>query len=78
MRTKFGLFVSIFEIAIGALSIAMFTVLLINGEDVMRWALSLLLAVMLVINGIVSICLGKKSAKSGEEEEIFSDTPKEK
>ena len=62
MKTKFNLIASIFQLVIGILSILLFVVLGINGEDMTRWIVTLILSVGFVVLGIIGI-LDYKSNK---------------
>ena len=62
MKTKFNLIASIFQLVIGILAILSFVVLGINGEDMTRWIVTLILSVGFVVLGIIGI-LDYKSNK---------------
>ena len=62
MKTKFNLIASIFQLVIGILTILSFVVLGINGEDMTRWIVTLILSVGFVVLGIIGI-LDYKSNK---------------
>lgn len=55
MKSKLSLISSIIQLVIGILAIAAFIILLINRDDISRWIITLLLAVVLVITGIIGI-----------------------
>lgn len=55
MKSKLSLISSIVELLFGILAIIAFIILLINGEDISRWIITLLLAVAFVIIGIIGI-----------------------
>lgn len=55
MKSKLSLFSSIVQLVFGMSAIAAFIVLLINGENISKWIMTLLLAVAFVIIGIVGI-----------------------
>ena len=62
MKSKFNLIASIFQLVIGILAILAFFVLGINGEDMTRWIVTLILSVGFVVLGIIGI-LDYKSNK---------------
>ncbi len=55
MKSKLSLVSSIVELVFGILAIVAFIILLINGEDIFKWLITLLLAVEFVIIGIIGI-----------------------
>lgn len=55
MKSRWNLFVSIFQLAIGLLAILAFVVLAVNGESVGRWIVTLMLAIAFVVLGIIGI-----------------------
>ncbi len=55
MKTKFNLFASIFQLIVGLLAIASFIILWANGEVVTKWIITLVLAVVFVILGVVGV-----------------------
>ncbi len=55
MKSKWNLISSIIQLVFGALAIVAFIILLINGENMSRWIITLLLAVALVVTGIIGI-----------------------
>ena len=55
MKNKLSLISSIVELVFGTLAIVAFIILLINGEDISKWLITLLLAVVFVIIGIIGI-----------------------
>ncbi|MEE1219903.1 MAG: hypothetical protein U0L20_08280 [Ruminococcus sp.] len=62
MKSKFNLIASIFQLVIGIIAILAFFVLGINGEDMTRWIVTLILSVGFVVLGIIGI-LDYKSNK---------------
>ncbi len=52
MKSKLSLISSITQSVIGTLAIAVFIILLINGEDISKWLITLLSATAFVIVGI--------------------------
>ena len=55
MKSKLSLISSIVKLLFGILAIIVFIILLINGEDMSKWIITLLLAVTFVIIGIIGI-----------------------
>lgn len=55
MKSKLSLISSIVELVFGILAIVGFIILLINGENISKWMITLLLAVAFVIIGIIGI-----------------------
>ena len=55
MKSKLSLLSSIVRLVFGILAIIVFIILLINGEDMSKWIITLLLAVTFVIIGIIGI-----------------------
>lgn len=55
MKSKLSLVSSIVQLVFGTLAIVAFIILLINGEDISKWLITLLLAVAFVIIGIIGI-----------------------
>ena len=55
MKSKWNLFVAIFQLIVGILAIIAFLVLGINGEDLTKWIITLLLAIGYVILGILGV-----------------------
>lgn len=55
MKSKWWLILSILQLIIGLLTIISFVILAIGGENMTRWILTLLLAILLVIAGIKGI-----------------------
>ncbi len=60
MKNRFQLICSIIELTIGLLAIISFVILLLNNESVIKWFVSLILAIILVIVGITGIIEYKK------------------
>lgn len=55
MKTKWGLISSIIQLIAGGCAIASFAVLSIGGEDMSRWIITFILAILFVVLGIVGI-----------------------
>ena len=55
MKSKLSLISSIVQLVFGILAIIAFIILLISGEDMSKWIITLLLAVAFVIVGIIGV-----------------------
>lgn len=55
MKSKLSLISAIIQFIFGMLAIVAFIILLINGEDIYKWIITLLLTVAFVIIGIIGI-----------------------
>lgn len=55
MKNKWNLISSIVQLVFGMLAIIAFIILAVNGELVVRWIITLLLAIAFVIIGIIGI-----------------------
>ena len=55
MKGKRNFIVSIFQVVIGILAIAAFVVLGLSGEDIVKWIITLVLAVAYVVLGVIGI-----------------------
>lgn len=55
MKSKLSLISSVVQLIFGILAIMAFIILLINGEDMSKWIITLMLAVAFVIIGIIGI-----------------------
>lgn len=55
MKSKLSLISSIVQLVFGTLAIVAFIILLITGEAISKWLITLLLAVAFVIIGIIGI-----------------------
>lgn len=62
MKSKWNLISSIFQLVVGLLAIIAFIILAINGEIMAKWLMTLLLAIVFVILGIIGI-INYKSQK---------------
>ena len=62
MKSKWNLISSIIQLVFGILAIIAFIILAINGEFIVRWIITLLLAIAFVIIGIIGI-MNYKSKK---------------
>ena len=52
---KFNLIASIFQLLVGIAGILAFVVLAINGENITRWIVTLILAFAFVVIGVIGI-----------------------
>lgn len=55
MKSKLNLILSIFQLVIGSLAVAAFAVLGLSGEDMTKWIITLILAIVCVALGIKGI-----------------------
>lgn len=55
MKSKLNLISSVVQLVFGILAVIAFIILLINGEDLSKWMITLLLAVAFIIIGIIEI-----------------------
>ena len=55
MKSKRNLIFSIFQLIIGLLAIIAFAVLGLNGENMAKWIVTLVLAVFYVVLGVIGI-----------------------
>lgn len=55
MNSKGSLIVSIFQLVIGLLATAAFMIGALNGENMTKWIITLILAVAYVVLGIIGI-----------------------
>ena len=62
MKSKWWLISSIVQLVVGVLAILSFVILVIGGENMTRWIVTLLLAIAFVIIGIMGI-IDYKSSK---------------
>lgn len=60
MKSKLFLISSIVQLLFGILAFIAFIILYINGEDMTKWTITLLLALAFIIIGIIGIVLYKK------------------
>ena len=60
MKSKWNLISSIVQLVIGILAIVVFVVLSVSGENVIKWIITLLLAIAFVIVGAIGIIDYKK------------------
>lgn len=61
MKSKWLLFSSIFQLSVGVIAIISFFVLAFNEEDMTKWIVTLILAILFVILGIIGIVDYKNS-----------------
>ncbi len=55
MKSRRNLILSILQVVIGILAIAAFVVAAINGENMLKWIVTLILAIAYVVLGIIGI-----------------------
>ena len=55
MKSKWHLACSIFQLVVGAVAVAVFLILALNGEVVTKWIITLILAIIYVVFGIIGI-----------------------
>lgn len=55
MKSKWYLISSIFQVLVGIIAIIFFIILVINGEVMTKWIITLLLAIAYVVNGVIGI-----------------------
>lgn len=55
MKSKWQLFSSVFQLVVGILGIVSFVVLAINGENMTKWIVTLLLAIAFTVLGVFGI-----------------------
>lgn len=60
MKSKWNLISSIVQLVIGILAIVAFVVLSVSGENLIKWIITLLLAIAFVIVGAIGIIDYKK------------------
>ena len=60
MKSKWYLFASIFQLIVGVISIIAFIVINVSGEDMSKWIVTLILAIVFVVLGIIGIATYKK------------------
>jgi len=60
VKSKWFLISSIVQLFFGVLAVISFIILFINGEDMSKWIITLFLALVFMILGIIGIILYKK------------------
>ena len=55
MKSKWQLFSSVFQLVVGILGIVSFVMLAINGENMTKWIVTLLLAIAFAVLGVFGI-----------------------
>lgn len=63
MKNKWYLISSIFQVLIGLIAIVFFIILVINGEEMTKWIITLLLAIFYVVIGVIGIIDNIKNRK---------------
>lgn len=72
MKSKWNLISSIVQLEIGILAIIAFVVLLVSGENMTKWIMTLLLAIAFVIVGAIGIVDYVKQKQQSEKETAAS------
>jgi len=62
MQSKWQLFASIFQLIIGIMAILAFIIIWLSGENMIKWIITLILAIAFVVLGIIGI-IAYKSKK---------------
>lgn len=55
MKSKWQLISSVFQLAVGIAAVAAFVVLAVNGENMTRWIVTLILAVAFIVLGVIGL-----------------------
>ena len=55
MKSKRNLIVSIFQLVIGLLAVAAFVVAALNNENMIKWIITLILAIAFIVFGLLGI-----------------------
>ena len=55
MKSKWKLFVSVFQLIVGVLAIVSFVILAFDGENMLRWIVTLTLSIAVGVMGIIGI-----------------------
>lgn len=55
MKSKWNLIASIFQLVIGILAIAAFVVAAVNGGNMIKWIITLILAIAVAVLGVIGI-----------------------
>lgn len=55
MKSKWPLFVSIFQLIIGMMAIISFVIIGLSGASITKWAITLILSVAFIVLGIIGI-----------------------
>jgi len=55
MKSKWSLIASIFQLVIGIAAVLSFVILALNGENMTRWIVTLILSVAFIVLGIIGI-----------------------
>ena len=55
MKSKRNLIVSIFQLVIGLLAVAAFVVAALNDENMIKWIITLILAIAFIVFGLLGI-----------------------
>lgn len=68
MKSKRSLFVSLFQLIVGIIAIVVYVFLGLSGENIVKWSITVILAIAYVILGVMGI-LEYKNNKWGNEYE---------
>ena len=55
MKSKWQLISSVFQLAVGIAAVVAFVVLAVNGENMARWIVTLILAVAFIVLGVIGL-----------------------
>lgn len=64
MKTKKDLVVAIFQIVIGLAAIISFIIVALNGENMLKWIITLIFAILFLILGVTELIQYIKSRKN--------------
>ena len=67
MKSKRNLIVSIFQLVIGLLAVAAFVVAALNNENMIKWIITLILAIAFIVFGLLGIIDYKSNKYCGKE-----------
>ncbi len=60
MKSKWGLISSIIQICIGTMAVLSFVIFAVNGENMLKWTATLVLAIAFIVLGIIGVIDYKK------------------
>ena len=63
MKTKKDLIIALFQIIIGLTAIISFIIVALNGENMLKWIITLIFAILFLIVGIIDLVQYIKSKK---------------
>ena len=55
MKSKWQLISSVFQLAVGIAAVVAFVVLAVNGENMARWIVTLILAAAFIVLGVIGL-----------------------